>query len=95
MAIQQYQMGTMRTNDYFQYFNQINRFFGDLIFSIIYGTILSLVFESPIVALEKVFLNNPEKTVKGETNQGYEPESGSEDVKEIIFTSSETQTLKK
>ncbi|EEB17717.1 conserved hypothetical protein [Pediculus humanus corporis] len=74
MAVQQYQIGSARTPDYFQYFNEFHRFFGDVLLSIIFATGLSLIFESPILVLEKLFLNksNIKKGSKGIINKGFE-----------------------
>ncbi|KAK6641445.1 hypothetical protein RUM44_013156 [Polyplax serrata] len=77
MAIQQYQIGTARTPDYFQYFNQIHRFFGDLIFSIVVATFLTLTFESPVLFIEKLFRQKSQvrQIGNGEVNKGFQDET--------------------
>ncbi|KAK6620507.1 hypothetical protein RUM43_010798 [Polyplax serrata] len=77
MAIQQYQIGTARTPDYFQYFNQIHRFFGDLIFSIVIATCLTLTFESPVLFIEKLFRQKSQvrQIGNGEVNKGFQDET--------------------
>lgn len=72
LAVIQYQLATLRTSSYFQDFHIVHLFFGDLIFSIIFSVVLSLMFESPVLVMEKLLLRKPKKISQGEINNGFE-----------------------
>lgn len=86
MSVQQYQLATARSTDYFGYFNLFERYFGDLAFSLIFAAMLSLIFESPFLVLEKLFATDSGvRNMKSEVNEGYEEESSGSDKDEKIF----------
>ncbi|KAL0275852.1 UNVERIFIED_CONTAM: hypothetical protein PYX00_003579 [Menopon gallinae] len=74
MAIQQYQLGTSRTAGYYQMFDEIHRYFGDLVFAIGAATVLSLLFESPATVLEKLLLKRGRKpkSLESYTNKAFQ-----------------------
>lgn len=72
LAVIQYQLGTLRTSSYFQDFHIVHLFFGDLTFSIIFSIVLSLMFESPVLVLEKLLLRKPKKSLQGQINKSFE-----------------------
>ncbi|XP_067000177.2 nose resistant to fluoxetine protein 6 [Anabrus simplex] len=61
VTVQLIQQGSSRTLFYLEDMYAMSRFFGDLIFSILSALVLSLVFESPFLVLEKELLGGRRK----------------------------------
>ncbi|XP_069696161.1 nose resistant to fluoxetine protein 6-like isoform X1 [Periplaneta americana] len=62
---------TLRTPLYFNDMDVVTQFFGELVFTIILSAILSLVFEFPFIAIERLIFSRPtdgaKRTAKAET----------------------------